>query len=76
VHKRSTWATWSTLAIFGVGCEGAVALLVARGDGFGQGGVTLLLAFTAFMVVGAMIVSTGRQRYWVIPFTLCSLPPT
>ena len=54
--KRSTWAAWSMLAIFAVGCGTAVTLEVTTG-GFGPDAMTLLLAFTGFMVVGAVIVA-------------------
>jgi hypothetical protein len=57
VGRRWSWVAWSMLAIFIVGCGGAVALLVARRGGFGREGVALLLAFTGFMVVGAVIVA-------------------
>jgi hypothetical protein len=57
VGKRSTWLAWSMVAIFVVGCGSAVALLVARRGGFGLEGVALPLAFTGFMVVGAVIVA-------------------
>jgi hypothetical protein len=64
--KRSTWVGWSMVAIFVVGCGSAVAMSVAKGD-FGQGGVTLLLAFTAFMAVGAVIVAhrPGNAIGWI-----------
>jgi hypothetical protein len=57
VDRRWSWVAWSMLAIFVVGCESAVTLLVARRGGFGQEGVALPLAFTGFMVVGAVIVA-------------------
>jgi hypothetical protein len=44
------------LAIFLIGCGSAVAMAVATG-GFGQDAVALYLAFTGFMVVGAVIVA-------------------
>jgi hypothetical protein len=44
------------LAIFVLGCGIAVTLEVARGT-FRQDGATLLLAFTGFMAVGAVIVA-------------------
>jgi hypothetical protein len=55
VGTRSTWAAGSMLAIFVVGCGTAVTLEVTAG-GFGADAVTLYLAFTGFMVVGAVIV--------------------
>jgi hypothetical protein len=57
VGRRWSWVAWSMLAIFVVGCGSAVTLMVARGGGFGQEGVALPLAFTGFMVVGAVIVA-------------------
>ena len=53
---RSTWAAWTMLAIFVVGCGTAVTLEVTADD-FGADAVTLYLAFTGFMVVGAVIVA-------------------
>jgi hypothetical protein len=54
------------LAIFIVGCGGAVTLEVTKGD-FGQDAVALYLAFTAFMVVGAVIVAhrPGNAIGWI-----------
>ena len=59
VRKRSTWVAWSMLAIFLVGVGVGMPLMVANGD-FQQdpgGQASLLLAFTAFMVMGAVIVA-------------------
>ena len=53
--RAAAWAAWSMLAIFVVGCGTAVTLEVTAG-GFGADAVTLYLAFTGFMVVGATIV--------------------
>jgi hypothetical protein len=53
--RAAAWAAWSMLAIFVVGCGTAVTLEVTAG-GFGAAAVTLYLAFTGFMVVGAVIV--------------------
>jgi uncharacterized membrane protein len=66
VHRRSTWVAWLMVAIFVVGCGVAVALEVAKGD-FGPDGVALLLAFTAFMGVGAVIVARrpGNAIGWI-----------
>jgi hypothetical protein len=66
VHRRSTWVAWFMVAIFVVGCGVAVALEVAKGD-FGPDGVALLLAFTAFMGVGAVIVARrpGNAIGWI-----------
>ena len=59
VRKRSTWVAWSMLAIFLVGVGVGMPLMVANGefqrDPGGQ--ASLLLAFTAFMVMGAVIVA-------------------
>jgi hypothetical protein len=57
VGRRWSWVAWSMLAIFVVGCGSAVTLLVARRGGFGLEGVALPLAFTGFMVVGAVLVA-------------------
>jgi hypothetical protein len=59
VHKRSTWVAWSMVAIF-VACHGVgIPLSVANGTFQRQPGfiLALLLAFTAFMIVGAVIVA-------------------
>jgi hypothetical protein len=66
VRTRSTWVAWSMVAIFVVGCGSAVAMAVTR-RGFGHGGATLLLAFTAFMAVGAVIVAhrPGNAIGWI-----------
>jgi hypothetical protein len=66
VRTRSTWAAWSMAAIFVVGCGAAVALQVANGS-FSPGNVALPLAFTGFMVVGAVIVAhrPGNAVGWI-----------
>jgi hypothetical protein len=66
VRTRSTWLAWSMVAIFVVGCGSAVAVEVAKG-GFGPDGVGFLLAFTGFMVVGAVIVAhrLGNAIGWI-----------
>jgi hypothetical protein len=66
VRTRSTWAAWSMAAIFVVGCGAAVALQVATGS-FSPGNMALPLAFTGFMVVGAVIVAhrPGNAIGWV-----------
>jgi hypothetical protein len=59
VRRRWTWVAWSMVAIF-VACYGlAVPLSVANGNFQRQAGfyLALTLAFTAFMVVGAVIVA-------------------
>jgi len=59
VGKRWTWVAWSMLAIYLVGVGVGMPLMVANGefqrDPGGQ--ASLLLAFTAFMVMGAVIVA-------------------
>ena len=61
--KRWTWVAWFMVAIFVIGCGIAVTLEVAKG-GFDPDTLTLYLAFTGFMVVGAVIVAqTARQRH-------------
>jgi hypothetical protein len=58
VRKRSTWVAWAMLAIFGAGLIFNVALAVANNSvARDPAGVLYLLAFTAFMVVGAVIVA-------------------
>jgi hypothetical protein len=66
VRTRSTWMAWTMVAIFVVGCGIAVTLEVATGD-FGQDAVTLYLAFTGFMVVGAVIIAhrPGNAIGWI-----------
>ena len=57
VRKYSAWVAWAMLAIFVGGMTFTVALVIAnRSYARGSGDVPLLLAFTAFMVVGALIV--------------------
>src|SRR4029453_19033129 len=66
VRKRSTWVAWSMVAIFVVGCGAAGALEVAKGS-FSPGNVALPLAFTGFMVVGAVVVAhrPGNAVGWI-----------
>jgi hypothetical protein len=69
VRKQSTWVAWSMLAIFLVGVGVGMPLMVANGD-FQQdpsGQASLLLAFTAFMVMGAVIVAhrPGNAIGWI-----------
>jgi hypothetical protein len=66
VRTRSTWMAWTMVAVFVVGCGIAVTLEVVAGD-FGQDAVALYLAFTAFMVVGAVIVAhrPGNVIGWI-----------
>jgi hypothetical protein len=59
VGKRWTWVAWSMLTIYLVGIGVGFPLMVANGE-FQQdpaGQASLLLAFTAFMVMGAVIVA-------------------
>jgi hypothetical protein len=58
VAKRWTWVAWSMLAIYAVGLACTAVLTVLNGSV--AGGRLLLLylpAFTAFMVVGALVVA-------------------
>jgi hypothetical protein len=70
VRKRSTWVAWFMLAIFVVSVIVMGTLMVANGS-FQQeplaDTVALLLAFTAFMVVGALIVAhrPGNAIGWI-----------
>jgi hypothetical protein len=69
VGKRWTWVAWSMLAIFLVGVGVGMPLMVANGefqrDPGGQ--ASLMLAFTAFMVMGAVIVAhrPGNAIGWI-----------
>jgi hypothetical protein len=65
VRGRWTWVAWSMLAIFLVGYGVGVPLSVANGN-FEQDS-SLLLAFAAFMVVGAVIVAhrPGNAVGWI-----------
>jgi len=57
--KRWAWVAWSMLAVYLVGMVAAISLSVVNGtfqpDAAGQ--VGLALGFSAFMVVGALIVA-------------------
>jgi hypothetical protein len=69
VGKRWTWVAWSMLAIFLVGVGVGIPLMAANGD-FQQDPAqqaSLLLAFTAFMVMGAVIVAhrPGNAIGWI-----------
>ena len=69
MRKRSARVAWSTVAIF-VACIGVqIPLSVANGNLQGQLSfiLALLLAFTAFMVVGAVIVARrpGNAIGWL-----------
>jgi hypothetical protein len=70
VRKRSTWIAWAMVAAWTAGVAALVALSVANGT-FGLGAFSdtlpLLLAFAAFMVVGALIVAhrPGNVIGWI-----------
>jgi hypothetical protein len=58
VRKRSTWVAWGMLSVFGAGLIFNAALAVAnKSVARDPAGVLYLLDFTAFMVVGAVIVA-------------------
>jgi hypothetical protein len=65
VRRRGTWVAWSMLAIFVAGYAVGIPLSVANGK-FEQDS-SLLLAFAAFMVVGAVIVAhrPGNTVGWI-----------
>jgi hypothetical protein len=69
LRKRSTWVAWSMLALFVVCSAVTVALQVVNGSFQRDPGVNLALwlAFTAFMVVGAVIVAhrPGNAIGWL-----------
>jgi hypothetical protein len=54
-NRAASSVAWFMVAIFVIGCAIALALEVAAG-GFDPDTLTLYLAFTGFMVVGAVIV--------------------
>ena len=57
MRKRWTWVAWSMLAVF-VAVDGVgVPLSVANGNFHFEQDSSLLLAFAAFMAVGAVIVA-------------------
>jgi hypothetical protein len=69
VRKRWTWVAWSMLAIYLAGVGVGLPLMVANGE-FQQdpaGQASLLVAFTAFMVMGAVIVAhrPGSAIGWI-----------
>jgi hypothetical protein len=70
VGKRWSWLAWSMLAVYVVSMVFAALLAVANGT-FQQdaiaGQVLLLLGFSAFMVVGALIVAhrPGNAIGWI-----------
>ena len=59
--KRWTWVAWLLVAFFAVSMVATLALAVANGNNGGlqepAGSIVLLLGFSAFMVVGALIVA-------------------
>jgi hypothetical protein len=61
VGKRWTWVAWFLLAFFLVSMVATITLAVANGNNGGlrepAGSLVLLLGFSAFMVVGALIVA-------------------
>jgi hypothetical protein len=58
MRKRSGWVAWAMLAIFVAGMTLAVVLMISnRGFARSHDDLALQLAFTAFMVVGALIVA-------------------
>jgi hypothetical protein len=65
VRRHWTWVAWSMLAVFVAGYGVGVPLSVARGQ-FQQDS-TLILAFAAFMTVGAVIVAhrPGNAVGWI-----------
>jgi hypothetical protein len=68
VRKRSTLVAWSMLAIFVVGWTVMSVLLVANGNLQDPAdGLAFLLAFGAFMIVGALIVAhrPGNAIGWI-----------
>jgi hypothetical protein len=67
VGRRWTWVAWSMLAVFIVSMILWIILGVAN-DGFVLNGpVAIPLAYTAFMVVGALIVARrpGNTMGWL-----------
>jgi class 3 adenylate cyclase len=68
VRKRSTWVAWSMPAVFVVGWTVMSVLLVANGNLQDPAdGLAFLLAFGAFMIVGALIVAhrPGNAIGWI-----------
>jgi hypothetical protein len=69
VRKRWTWVAWSMLAIYAASMGVGMLLMVVNGD-FQQEPVqqaSLTLAFTAFMIVGAVVVThrPGNAVGWI-----------
>jgi hypothetical protein len=67
VRKRSIWVAWSMLAIFVASWTLMHVLSVANGKQDPADGLGLLLAFGAFMIVGALIVAhrPGNAIGWI-----------
>jgi hypothetical protein len=70
VRKRSTWVAWALLAVWTASAVALLLLSVANGNFQRQplaDTLGLLLAFAAFMVVGALIVAhrPGNAVGWV-----------
>jgi ABC-type Na+ efflux pump permease subunit len=70
MRRRSTWVGWALLGLWMVSAAALVVLSVASGSFQRQplaNTVGLLLAFAAFMVVGALIVANrpGNAIGWV-----------
>jgi hypothetical protein len=57
VGRRWSWVAWSMLAVFVVGWSAMRMLAVANGNAQDLAGGGLLLAFGAFMLMGALIVA-------------------
>jgi hypothetical protein len=66
VERRLTWVAWSMMATFVLGWAVTIPLSVRNGT-FQPQDWSLLVAFTAFMVVGAVIVAhrPGNALGWV-----------
>jgi hypothetical protein len=56
-NRSATWLAWSMLAVFGAGLAFTAALGVLNWSMAGNVAVLYLPAFTAFMVVGALVVA-------------------
>jgi hypothetical protein len=70
VRRRSSWVAWALLASFTASVAGLLVLSVANGNFQRQplaDTVGLLLAFAAFMVVGALVVANrpGNAIGWI-----------
>ena len=66
--RRSTVVAWSMLAIYAAGLAGTAVFAVLSGSLTGTSNYTLYLpAFTAFMVVGALVVAhrPGNAIGWI-----------